>query len=430
MKKLKVALVGLGNVGSGVYKILTEEIDLINLRCKNKIELIAVSARLEKDFIDQSKVKFYNNPLDLAALKDIDIIVEAITDERAAYALFLKALKNGKKYVTANKSLIANRGLEIANLIEEYNGHIAFEASVAAAIPVIKSFKEGLAANKIREFYAILNGTCNYILTKMLAENIDFDSALRQAQDLGYAEIDSTFDIEGIDTANKLTILAAIAGNFKPQFDNIYIEGITTITIDDMKIALELGYKIKLLAIYKDLDHGITFQAVYPTLIPFSKKIATIDDSFNAILTYGNNCDWNFHVGRGAGSLPTASAIVADVIDIANERFTYPFNCPANLLTDTKTSAIGNRFGQYFLKLSLDYKLSKDDNLVAKLFLKEAKINIEKSLITNDGNSSAIIFGAIISKIKESDLTAAIAKFDQNLVKSAKFIRVEETGVF
>ncbi len=430
MKKLNIALVGLGNVGSGVYQILTKEIDLINLRCQNKVELVAVSARSKKDFIDQSKIKFYDNPIDLATSEEIDIIIEVITEENTAYNLLSKAIKNGKKYITANKALIANRGFEIACLVEEYQGHLAFEAAVGAAIPVVKSFKEGLAGNKIQEFYAILNGTCNYILSKMSMENLDFDSALKQAQDLGYAEFDPTFDIEGIDTAHKLTILAAIAGNFKPQFDDIYIEGITTISISDIKIAFELGYKIKLLAIYKNLDQNLTFQAVYPTLIPIAKKIANIDDSYNAILTYGNNCDWNFHAGRGAGRLPTASAIVADVIDIANQRFTYPFNCSANLLKDAKTIKINDRHGKYFLKLSLDYKLSKDNNSVTKLFLGESKINIETSFFTSNENGTEIIFGAIIPAIKESDLIAEIAKFDQNLVKSAKFIRVEETGSF
>jgi homoserine dehydrogenase len=430
VKKLNIALVGLGNVGSGVYQILTKEIDLINLRCKNKIELVAVSARSKKDFIDQAKVKFYDNPLDLAEEKAIDIIIEVITEEKTAYDLLSKAIKNGKKYISANKALLTNRGFEIAGLVEEYNGHIAFEAAVGAAIPIVKSFKEGLAANKIQEFYAILNGTCNYILSKMSAENLDFDSALKQAQDLGYAEFDPTFDIEGIDTAHKLTILAAIAGNFKPHFDNIYIEGITTINISDIKMAFELGYKIKLLAIYKNLDQNSTFQAVYPTLIPITKKIATIDDSYNAILTYGNNCDWNFHVGRGAGRLPTASAIIADVIDMANDRFTYTFNCKADLLEDAKIIAINDRHGKYFLKLSLDYKLSKDNNSVAKLFLGGSKINIETSFFTSNKNGTEIIFGAIITAIKESDLIAEIAKFDQNLVKSSKFIRVEETGGF
>lgn len=431
MKKLNIALVGLGNVGKGVYKILTEEIDLINLRAKNPVELVAVSARSKKDFIDESKVQFYHNPLELTEKSEIDVIIEVITDENLAYDLFTRTIKSGKKYITANKGLIANRGLDIVSLIDQYNGYIAFEAAVAAAIPIVKSFKEGLAANKISEFYAILNGTCNYILTKMLTENLDFDNALKQARDLGYAEFDPTFDIEGIDTAHKLTILAAIANNSKPRFDDIHIEGITAITDHDIRVSFELGYKIKLLAIYKNLGGNVTFQAVYPALVPATKAIANIDDSFNAILTYGNNCDWNFHAGRGAGSLPTASAIVADVIDVASNRFTFPFNCKTSLLGNSEFSKITNRYGKYFLKLSLDNKLSKDNNLTAKLFLEGSKIKVEKSFFTtNEQNSMEIIFGAIISEIKESDLVAEMARFNRDLVKSAKFIRVEEIESF
>ena len=290
MKKLKRGLAGLGIVGKSVYDILLKDQEIINARSANKLELVAVSARSKKDFIDESKVRFVANSLDLASDPEIDIIVEVIGGDGIASEILETAIKNGKKVVTANKALLAVKGLKLAALAEENGGYIGFEASVAGAIPIVKTFKEGLAANEIKEFYAILNGTCNYILTKMKNENIDFSVALKQAQDLGYAESDPTFDIEGVDTAHKLTLLAAIASGCKPDFNDIYIEGITKVNVDDIRLADELGYKIKLLAVYKNAG---AFQAVYPALVSVAQKISQVDDSFNAILTRASNAGEN-----------------------------------------------------------------------------------------------------------------------------------------
>ena len=243
MKKLKIGLAGLGIVGKGVYDILQKDAALISKRTKNQLELVAVSARSKKDFID-SKIKFYENTIDLANDPEIDVIIEVIGGDGIAKDLFETAIKNGKKIVTANKALIAEHGVELAKLVEKHNGYVGFEASTAGATPVIKMFKEGLSANKIEEFYAILNGTCNFILTKMKDENLDFASALKEAQDLGYAESDPTFDIKGIDTAHKLTILASIAAGSKPLFKGLHIEGFDEISIDDINLANDFGYKL------------------------------------------------------------------------------------------------------------------------------------------------------------------------------------------
>lgn len=425
MKKINVAqinigLAGLGVVGKGVYEILTKEIELINKRSKTKIELKAVASRSLKDFVDTTKIKFYPDILELAKLPDIDVIVEVIGGEGICHELAIATLKKGKKYVTANKALLAARGFELAKLAEENNTNIAFEASVAGAIPIIKSMKEGLSANKIEEFYAILNGTCNYILTKMLNEGLDFKVVLKQAQDLGYAEADPTFDIKGIDTAHKLVLLSAIAANAKINFGDVFVEGIDEITIDDIKMAFELGYKIKLLAIFKNHDAEI-FQAVYPALVPIHEKIATIDDSFNAILTKGNNANWNLHAGRGAGSRPTASGVVADIIDIANDRTSYYYGCETAQVNTPKVVGVNKRTGKYFVTISLNDGVKADENSIKKLF---AQIKIEKLLQKNG------FFGVVTNAIPEYEIVDTIDNFDNKIVKSAKFIRVEETNSF
>lgn len=422
MKKIKIGLAGLGVVGKSVYEILLKDKNIIDNHSKTQLELVAVSARSKKDFIDETKVKFVVNALDLANDPEIDVIVEVIGGDGLAAQLCEAALKSGKKLVTANKALLAMQGFKLAQLAEKNNSQIGFEASVAGAIPIIKTFKEGLAANEIEEFYAILNGTCNYILTKMKNENIDFAVALKQAQDLGYAESDPTFDIEGIDTAHKLAILTAIASSTKPNFSAIHVEGITKITVDDIRLADEFGYKIKLLALYKKSAQG-TMAAVYPALVNVAEKIANVDDSFNAVITKASNANYNLAVGRGAGGLPTASSIVADLIDIANARTSYEFGAKTENLHDAEFSKIEDRLGGYFLKLTLDKNLAKDQKLDEN-FLQNIKA--KKSYFHENENN--IICAIITDEIKEKDLLNSLKTIDKNLITNFSFIRIEKTG--
>ena len=420
MKKIKIGLAGLGTVGKGVYEILKKDAALISQRTKSQLEIVAVSARSKKDFVD-ANVKFYENALDLAFDAEIDVIVEVIGGNDLAKNLCEAALKNGKKYVTANKALLAEFGFELAELAEKNNTHFAFEASVAGSIPVIKGFKEGLAANEIEEFYAILNGTCNFILTKMQQENLDFSVALKQAQDLGYAESDPTFDIKGIDTAHKLALLAAIADGTKPAFSKLSIEGVDEVSIEDINLANELGYKIKILAIYKKLANS-SQQAVYPALISKAEKIAQVDDSFNAILTKASNAGWNFMVGRGAGGFPTASAIVADLIDISSDRYSCEFGVKTSDLKTANIDKISNRVGGYFLKLLINKDLAQKTNLAEVIF--GDKIKIKNSIFID--KEEEILCGFITEKHKEQDVLDVLKLLDSNLVKSSKFLRVEE----
>lgn len=409
MKKVKIALVGLGVVGRGVYDILTEQKDTITGSCFTDFELVAASSRTKKDFLDEKRVKFVENALDLANDAEIDIIIEVVGNAPNIQELWRAALKNGKKIVTANKALLAEFGLEMAALAEENGGRIAYEAACAGAIPVVKMFKEGFAGNKIEAFCGILNGTANYILTKMGREGVDFAVALKAAQEAGYAEADPTFDVEGIDAAHKLAILSAVASKTKPIFDKIHVEGVTKITCDDIKIAAELGYKIKLLGIF-DAKKGQ--QTIYPALVNEGAKIAAVDDSFNAILAKGNNFDENLVIGRGAGSFETASAVVADVVDFVNERFSYDFGVKVEDLGDFELMDIEDRKGKYFVTLILD-----DKNALDKAFLDEIKV--EKSHFAKDGEK--MVAGLITGDLVEKDLKKLLAQFEKY-----HFIRVEE----
>ncbi len=422
MKKIRVGLAGLGTVGKGVYDILKKDADLISLRSQAQIEITAVASRSKKDFVD-SKIKFYSNITDLALDPEIDVVVEVMGGNTVAKDLMEACLKNGKKFVTANKALIAENGFEIAQLVEKYNGYIGYEASTAGANPIIKAFKEGFAGNEITEFYAILNGTCNFILTKMKNEGSDFAVTLKEAQALGYAEADPTFDIKGIDTAHKLTILATLASGSKPAFKQLYIEGIDEVSIDDIKLADELGYKIKLLAIYKNLGKSAQ-QTVYPALVKNSEKIAQVDGPYNAILSKASNAAWNIMVGRGAGGLTTGSAVVADLVDIACNRSSFLFNVKSSDLREANIINISQRFGKYFLRLLIDKKAAQKGDLAQAIF--GEKIKIEQAAFFD--KNEEILCGFLTNEQKEEDLVNILKDLDRNLVKSVKFLRVEETG--
>ncbi len=413
MKKLRIGLAGLGVVGRGVYEIIQKDSKLLTLRTQVELEIVAISARTKKDFIDP-KIKFYANILDLANDSEIDVIVEVIGGDGVAKDLIETAIKNGKKIVTANKALLAEHGFELAKLVEKYQSHIGFEASVAGSTPAIKTAKENLAGNQITEIHAILNGTSNFILTKMKEENLDFSIALKQAQDLGYAEADPYSDIKGLDSAHKITLLAAIAFGTKPNFAETYVEGIDEISIDDIKLADEFGYKIKLLATAKKGQ-----QAIYPALIKKSEQVAQVDGAFNAILFNSSNAGQSLIVGLGAGSVPTASAIVADLVDVARGNQTFLFGVKSDDLGEVNISDISQRVGKYFLRLFINKNSSEE-----KIF--DGKIKIEQAAFFERGDE--ILCGFLTGEQKESELSEALKDLDPALVKSAKFLRVEATN--
>jgi homoserine dehydrogenase len=423
LKKLRIGIAGLGTVGRGVYEIINKDQKLLQDKTGVEIEVVAVSARNNKDFIDK-KIKFYKNPLDLADDENVDVVVELIGGVDVAKELILKALKNSKKVVTANKALIAIAGAEIAKVQEQYHSTVLFEASVAGANPIIKVFREGFSANEIKEVYAILNGTCNFILTKMTNEKQDYFATLKQAQELGYAEADPTFDVEGIDTAHKIAILSSLASSSLPSFKKIFVEGISKISDSDIALANELGFKIKLLAIYKNFGNSIQ-QTVFPALISKDQKIANIDGSYNCILTLGNNCEFNMMIGRGAGGLTTGSAVVADIVDIAcNRENKLLFNAKVEDLKTVEIIDIKNRIGKYFIKFNFTKNHLGEKKFVEKNFKKI--FNIEK-IIYKKINDEQFVCGLITDNIKEQDLLDSLADIDSSTINQLSFLRVEET---
>ncbi len=423
LKKLRVGIAGLGTVGRGVYQILQKDRQLIESRSNCEIEVTAVSSRSNKDFIDK-KIKFYTNPLDMADDENVDVIVELIGGVDIAKDLILRSLKNSKKVVTANKALLAEHGAELALAQEKFQGVILYEASVAGANPIIKAFREGFSANVIKEVYGILNGTCNFILTKMLEEKRDYSAILKEAQQLGFAEADPTFDVEGIDTAHKIAIISSLAFATLPNFKDIHIEGINSLSIQDLEIAYELGYKIKLLGIFKNNGNNIQ-QSVYPALISKNEKIAQIDGSYNAILTLGSNCEFNMMVGRGAGDLTTGSAVVADLIDIASNRENnLLFNAKLADLKTVKTVDLSSRIGKYFISFTISKDHANEKNFIKKYF--DNIFEIEK-IIYKKIDENNFICALITNQISEEKLSKNIANIDSSQIKDFKFIRVEET---
>lgn len=318
MRQINVGVIGFGTVGTGVVKLLTESRELISSRIGAELHLKYVAdLDIERDRgvkVDKSVlVTDINRVLDDP---ELDIVVELIGGETIAKKVILKAIENGKHVVTANKALLAGCGQEIFSAAAQAKVDVGFEASVAGCIPIIKSIKESLAANRIHSVSGILNGTCNYILSKITSEGTVFSKALEDAQKKGYAEADPTLDIEGIDAAHKLAILTALAYGMTINLDDIYVEGIKDITPEDIRHAEQLGYRVKLLAISKYVGDAVEAR-VHPTMIPFDNLFASVNDSVNAVNVNGDAMGDMFFVGRGAGMMPTASAVVSDLIDIS-----------------------------------------------------------------------------------------------------------------
>ncbi len=318
LEAVKVGLLGLGTVGGGTATVLLRNADEIQRRLGRRIDITHVAGLgiADQNIVDPGKVKLTEDAFEVVNDPDVQIVVELIGGYTLAKELVLKAIENGKHVVTANKALIATHGQEIVQAAMAKGVNVAYEAAVAGGIPIIKAIREGLAANKIKWIAGIINGTGNFILTEMRDKGRDFADVLKEAQTLGYAEADPTFDVEGIDAAHKLTILASLAYGIELQFDRCYTEGISKITTEDVNYAGELGYRIKHLGITRKTDRGIELR-VHPTLIPHKRLIANVDGVMNAVLVQGDAVGPTLYYGAGAGAEPTASAVIADIIDTA-----------------------------------------------------------------------------------------------------------------
>ncbi len=323
MREIRVGLLGLGTIGIGVARILIEQQELMARRLGKRLRLVVAADRnLDRDFgLDFSDIRLTNDATDVVTADDVDLVIELIGGYEPARSFVATAIEHGKHVVTANKALIAKHGEELFPLAESHGVAIGFEAAVGGGIPCLKALREGLAANAVESVYGILNGTCNFILTKMENEGADYADVLKEAQELGYAEADPTFDVEGIDTAHKLSILAAMAFGSKIKFDEVFTEGISKISAADIEAVHELGYRIKLLGIAKPHGNGTDVEQVemrvHPTLVPLASQIAQVSDSYNAVQVSGDFVEQTIYIGRGAGERPTASAVIADVMDIA-----------------------------------------------------------------------------------------------------------------
>ncbi|WP_018985474.1 homoserine dehydrogenase [Methylophilus methylotrophus] len=318
MKELKVGLLGIGTVGGGTYTVITRNQADISRRIGGNIRIVQVADRnleLARQ-VTGGQVALTDDAFAVVDNPEIDVVVELIGGYTIAKELVLKAIANGKHVVTANKALLAVHGNEIFKAAAEKGVIVAFEAAVAGGIPIIKALREGLSANRIEWVAGIINGTTNFILTEMRDKGLAFADVLKEAQRLGYAEADPTFDVEGVDAAHKLTIMASIAFGMPMQFEHAYTEGITKLTTQDIQYAEELGYRVKLLGISKKTEAGVELR-VHPTLIPEKRLIANVDGAMNAVVVKGDAVGPTLYYGAGAGAEPTASAVVADLVDIA-----------------------------------------------------------------------------------------------------------------
>ena len=355
MEPLRIGLAGLGTVGAGVLRLLKENGAALTQRCGRAVEVTAVSARSRgKDRgIDIYGLEWFDDPSELAASEAIDVFVELIGGEQgAAKEAVETALRAGKHVVTANKALLAMHGTELARLAESKSLALNFEAAVAGGIPIVKTLRESLAGNQVTRVFGILNGTCNYILTRMRNEGQPFRTVLADAQRAGYAEADPTFDIEGHDTAHKLAILTSLAFGTEISFDTIYLEGISSITPADIEAAEELGYKIKLLGVALKTESGIE-QRVHPTMLPSHSAIAQVDGVLNCVAVDGDFVGDIMLVGPGAGARPTASSVVSDIADIARGLILPAFAKPAASLTPHERAGMRSHEGGYYIRLSV-----------------------------------------------------------------------------
>lgn len=429
MTPLRIAIAGLGTVGASVVRMLQTNRDLLALRAGRHIDIVAVSARdRDRDRgIDLSSCTWVDQAEALAELSDVDVVVELIGGESGpARTLVEAALAGGKSVVTANKALLARHGTALAAKAEAVGVTLAYEASVCGGIPIIKGLREGLAGNGICELHGILNGTCNYILTQMRDSGRGFEEVLSEAQNLGYAEADPSFDIDGIDTAHKLAILTSLAFGVETDLDSVHVEGIRHVGALDIAYADTLGYKIKLLGIARRAADGGIEQRVHPCMIPKNAAIASADGVNNAVVADGDFVDKVNFVGRGAGGGPTASAVVADLLDIARGHRTPVFGVPARSLAPARPRSIEQRFGAYYLRLMVIDRPGVIADIAA--ILRDETVSLESVLqrLRAPGDNVPVVLTT--HETDEARMMAAVARIGalSSIVEVPRVIRIEQ----
>ncbi|MBM0583766.1 homoserine dehydrogenase [Brucella melitensis] len=435
---LRIGVAGLGTVGASVLRILRDKSEMLTRQCGKPVTVTAVSARdRNRDRgIDLSGIAWFDDPVELAKSAEIDLFIELIGGEDGpAKASVEAALRAGRHVVTANKALLARHGVALARIAEEKGVLLNFEAAVAGGIPVIKAMRESLTGNTVSRVYGIMNGTCNYILTRMWEEGISFESCLKDAQRLGYAEADPTFDIEGNDTAHKLALLTSLAFGTQISADDIYLEGISNISLADIRAADELGYRIKLLGVAQKTDTGIE-QRVHPTMVPTSSVIAQVHGVTNAVAIETDLLGELLLSGPGAGGNATASAVIGDVADIAKSRPGFQhgpvFGTPAKALQPYNRAKMRKHAGGYFIRLTVHDRIGAFAAIARRMA--ENDISLESIVqrppmddAPREGVKTVILVTHETTESAVKKALEAILKED-HLVDKPQMIRIERAG--
>lgn len=424
----KIALLGMGTVGGGVYEIIERQKEEMPFKIGAALEVVKVLVRNKVKYADRIPAEKLTDVWeDVIGDDSIDIVVEVMGGIEPARTYIKAALEKGKHVVTANKDLMAMHGHELLELAGEHHCDLLFEAAVAGGIPIIRPLKQCLAGNNITEIMGIINGTTNFILTKMKEDGMDFGEALQLATDLGYAEADPTADIEGYDAGRKLAIMASIAFHTSVTFDDVFTEGITKITAKDMRYAKEMGCSIKLLGIAKNTETGIEVK-VHPTMIPENHPLAAVNDSFNAVFVHGDAVDDAMFYGRGAGALPTGSAVVGDIMDVARNML---FHCNGRIgcscYKNLPIKQIGDTTSRYYIRMRLEDRAGTLAAMAGVFAENDASIAIllQKETIENDAE-----IVVVTHEVAEKKFMDAIKKFSSmEMVKEiSSIIRVYALG--
>ena len=436
MKPINVGLLGIGTVGGGTFSVLARNEAEITRRAGRPIRITRVADKnleLARQ-VTAGRAQITDDAFAVVSDPDIDIVVELIGGCGIAKELVLKAIANGKHVVTANKALLAVHGNEIFAAAHEKGVMVAFEAAVAGGIPIIKALREGLAANRIEWIAGIINGTSNFILSEMRDKGLAFDVVLKEAQRLGYAEADPTFDIEGVDAAHKITILSALAFGIPMQFDKAHIEGISRLDADDIKYAEQLGYRIKLLGITRRRPQGVELR-VHPTLIPTKRLIANVEGAMNAVLVQGDAVGATLYYGKGAGAEPTASAVIADLVDVTRMHTADPEHRVPHLafqpgaVEDTPILPLSEVETSYYLRLRVEDKPGVLADITRILADQQISIDamIQREPAEGESQTDIIMLTHIT---REKNVDAAIARIEALAVVKKKVIRLrmEELG--
>ena len=431
---LKIGIAGLGTVGASLVKILTTRSNMLAVACGRPIDVSAVSARdRNRDRgIDTSRMQWFEDAVELARTADIEVFVELMGGAGdPAYSAVKAALSRGLHVVTANKALLAKHGVELAALAEEKGVILNFEASVAGGIPVIKALRESLTGNTVSRVYGIMNGTCNYILTRMEKEGLTFEACLKEAQRLGYAEADPAFDIEGNDTAHKLSILTTLAFGTQIAADDIYLEGITNISLEDIRAAADLGYRIKLLGVAQKTASGIE-QRVHPTMVPQDSVIAQVDGVTNAVAIESDVLGELLMVGPGAGGNATASAVMGDIADIAKARpgaqLVPSLGRPAKQLDVYVRGEMQSHEGGYFIRLTVQDRTGVFASVATRMA--ENAISLESIVQrpkVHDDKAERQTIILVTHATTEQSVRKAVAAIETEgyLIGKAQVIRIE-----